>query len=132
MARILVERDVACPTRDGTTLATDVFRPDDGERHPVLLQRTPYDKTFHPFTWAAADPLALAGAGYAVAIQDVRGRYASGGSYDDLYAHEEADGFDAVVLAAAHPGSDGRGGVDGLSYIHASHLLAAPSLAAPR
>jgi uncharacterized protein len=127
MARVVVERDVPCPTRDGTALATDVFRPDDGERHPVLLQRTPYDKGFHPFTWAAADPLRLAEAGYAVAIQDVRGRYAAAGSYDDLYAHEEADGADAIAWAAAQPWSDGTVGMYGISYMGACQWLAAVS-----
>jgi predicted acyl esterase len=102
---IIIERNVSCTVSDGTALATDVFRPDDNERHPVLLQRTPYDKGFHPFTWAAADPLRLAASGYVVAIQDVRGRHASDGTYDDLYLHEEADGADAVEWAATQPWS---------------------------
>lgn len=42
MPPVLVERNVPCRLRDCVVLATDVFRPDDDERHPVLLQRTPY------------------------------------------------------------------------------------------
>lgn len=125
--QILVERGVPCPMHDGTLLATDVFRPADDERHPVLLQRTPYDKGFHPFTWATADPLRLAEAGYVVAIQDVRGRYASAGTYDDIYAHEEADGADAVSWAAEQPWSDGTVGMYGISYMGACQWLAAVS-----
>ncbi len=120
-----MERNVPCPVRDGTVLATDVFRPDDGERHPVLLQRTPYDKAYHPFTWATANPLLLAEAGYAVAIQDVRGRYASGGQYADIYAAEEGDGADAVAWAAEQPWSNGVVGMYGISYMGQCAWLAA-------
>jgi putative CocE/NonD family hydrolase len=127
MAGIVIERNVPCTARDGVALATDVFRPDDDRRHPVLLQRTPYDKGFHPFTWAAADPLRMVEAGYAVAIQDVRGRFASGGTYDDLYLHEAADGTDAVEWAATQPWSDGNVGMYGISYMGACQWLAAVS-----
>jgi uncharacterized protein len=127
MARVLVERDVPCRARDGTVLATDVFRPDDDARHPVLLQRTPYDKGYQPFTWATANPLLLADAGYAVAIQDVRGRYASGGEYADVYAAEEADGADAVGWAAEQPWSNGVVGMYGMSYMGQAAWLAAAS-----
>src|SRR3954447_9311472 len=125
MSPVLFERNVPCRLRDGTRLATDVFRPDDGDRHPVLLQRTPYDKGYHPFTWATANPLVLAEAGYAVAIQDVRGRYASGGEYADIYAAEERDGADAVAWAAEQPWSDGSVGMYGISYMgHCARLAA--------
>jgi putative CocE/NonD family hydrolase len=127
MASIVIERNLPCTAHDGVDLATDVFRPDDDRRHPVLLQRTPYDKGFHPFTWAAADPLRMAEAGYAVAIQDVRGRFASGGTYDDLYLHEAADGADAVGWAATQPWSDGNVGMYGISYMGACQWLAAVS-----
>jgi putative CocE/NonD family hydrolase len=127
MAGIVIERNVPCTVRDGVDLATDVFRPDDDRRHPVLLQRTPYDKGFHPFTWAATDPLRMVEAGYAVAIQDVRGRFASGGTYDDLYLHEAADGADAVGWAATQPWSDGNVGMYGISYMGGCQWLAAVS-----
>jgi predicted acyl esterase len=42
---IVVERDVMVPARDGVLLATDIYRPDDAGRFPVLLERTPYDKS---------------------------------------------------------------------------------------
>jgi putative CocE/NonD family hydrolase len=121
MAGIVNERNSPCAARDGVDLATDVFRPDDDRRHPVLLQRTPYDKG------SAADPLRMVEAGYAVAIQDVRGRFASGGTYDDLYLHEAADGTDAVGWAATQPWSDGNVGMYGISYMGACQWLAAVS-----
>src|SRR3954451_1921573 len=125
MSPVLFERNVPYRLRDGTRLATDVFRPDDGDRHPVLLQRTPYDKGYHPFTWATANPLVLAEAGYVVAIQDVRGRYASDGDYADIYAAEERDGEDAVAWAAEQPWSNGCVGMYGISYMGQCAWLAA-------
>ena len=68
------------PMRDGVRLATDVYRPqpDNGaatEKLPTILIRTPYGKDFDPLTlersWAAH--------GYAVVVQDTRGRYKSEG-----------------------------------------------------
>ena len=42
---IVVERDLMVPARDGVVLATDVYRPDGPGPFPVLLERTPYDKS---------------------------------------------------------------------------------------
>ncbi len=122
--RVLLERDVPCTLRDGTVLMADVYRPDDGERYPVLLQRTPYDKTFHPFTWGCADPTKLASFGYAVVIQDCRGRFQSGGDYLP-YANEADDGHDSIAWAASQPWSDGRVGMYGASYMGGTQWFAA-------
>lgn len=61
--------------RDGMRLATDVYLPSGTPPHPVILIRTPYDKNAHK-------PLGEDGArrGYAVVVQDTRGRYASEGA----------------------------------------------------
>jgi hypothetical protein len=40
-----LDRDVAVPMRDGTILRAGVYRPPGPGRHPVLLQRIPYDKS---------------------------------------------------------------------------------------
>src|SRR5437660_12573206 len=47
---VIVERDVMIAARDGIRLATDIYRPArDGRaapgRFPVILERTPYDKS---------------------------------------------------------------------------------------
>ena len=42
---IVVERDLMVPARDGVALATDVYRPEGPGPFPVLLERTPYDKS---------------------------------------------------------------------------------------
>ena len=40
-----IETNVAVPMRDGTILYADIYRPEGPGPYPVLLQRTPYDKT---------------------------------------------------------------------------------------
>ena len=68
---VLAERNLMIPTRDGKRMATDVYRPATNgvavsERLPVLLQRTPYDKTK-----AQVNAEYLTRHGYVVAVQDV-------------------------------------------------------------
>lgn len=128
--RVLLERDVPCTLPDGTVLMADVYRPDDAERYPVLLQRTPYDKSFFPFTWGCADPTKLATFGYAVVIQDVRGRFQSAGEYAP-YENEARDGADAIAWAAEQPWSDGNVGMYGASYMGGTQWLAASQAPLP-
>ena len=127
-----VDSNLPVPMRDGTILFADVYRPDGPGPFPVILQRTPYDKTT-PLTMTMLDPLKAAGNGYAVVIQDTRGRYTSGGEFypfrDDI-----SDGYDTVEWAASQPWSSGRVGMYGASYVGATQWLAAlarpPHLAA--
>src|SRR5437660_937018 len=75
---VVVTRDVMVPMRDGIRLATDVYRPraDGGaatEKLPTILIRTPYDKGFDPYALGPS----WGGHGYAVVVQDTRGRYKS-------------------------------------------------------
>lgn len=118
-APILVERNVAMKTRDGVTVRADVYRPAAQGTYPVLLQRTPYDKT-------NTSDFGRKGAarGYIVVIQDVRGRYASEGEWY-TFKHEMEDGWDTVEWAAALPGSNGKVGMFGGSYVGATQMLAA-------
>jgi putative CocE/NonD family hydrolase len=123
-SRIIVERGVSTKMRDGVTLASDVYRRDDSERHPVLLVRTPYDRTYPSNAFSAADPLFMAERGYAVVVQDVRGRFGSEGVFE-TYVNEAADGYDTVQWAAGQPWSDGTVGMYGLSYMAQVQYLAA-------
>ena len=122
---VLVERDVACTTRDGIVLRADVYRPADDGHYPVLLLRTPYGKGFWPFTHSTLDPVRAADAGYVVVIQDTRGRWASEGSGFMPYADEFRDGADTVQWAAGLPYADGSVGIYGLSYMGATAWHAA-------
>ncbi len=106
--------------RDGVVLRADVYRPRTTQRLPVLLQRTPYSKNPGP----GESPFhRLARAGFVVVVQDTRGRYMSDGV---AVPHDEADdGFETVEWAARLPGTDGRVGMFGGSYLATTQLLAA-------
>jgi hypothetical protein len=99
-------------TRDGVHLDTNVFLPAGAHRVPALLLRTPYGK--------GADLLAgypvFLDHGYAVVMQDVRGRFDSEGVFDSL-DHEGEDGFDTIAWIARQPWSNGRVGMLGGSYL---------------
>ena len=75
--RIVIDTDVAAPMADGTVLRADVYRPETRDPLPVLLQRTPYDKGDIGTLGYGLDGLRAVRAGYALVVQDVRGRYAS-------------------------------------------------------
>jgi putative CocE/NonD family hydrolase len=118
----VVERDVAVAMRDGVVLRADVWRPAAEGRFPVLVYRTPYDKREAVESYSTH--LRAMERGYAVVLQDVRGRYASQGEFEP-YRNEGRDGYDTIEWAATQPWSDGRVGTYGLSYPGAVQWLAA-------
>ena len=61
--------------RDGTITNVDIFRPDASGSFPALLRRTPYDKSIPPVLDIGVDAIRAAMRGYAVVIQDIRGRF---------------------------------------------------------
>jgi putative CocE/NonD family hydrolase len=105
--RIIVEKNVPATMRDGTILRANVYRPAEGGRFPVALTRLPYGKDF-ALASAVLDPIRLAGAGYIVVIQDVRGRYTSDGDWRP-FEQEFDDGHDTVEWAARLPDSPTSG-----------------------
>ena len=118
---VAVQNGAAMKTRDGVTLYADVYRPKAEGTFPVILMRTPYDKSV---SWAVGPAFELATHGYVVVVQDVRGCYTSEGEWYP-FRHESADGYDAVEWAAALPGSNGKVGMMGGSYVGATQMLAA-------
>ena len=118
-AVLSVERGVTMTTRDGVVLRADVYRPTGTGPFPVLLQRTPYDKRNGAF---AAERMVAHG--FMVVIQDVRGRYTSDGDFY-TFKNEMNDGYDTVEWAAGLPGSNGKVGMFGGSYVGATQMLAA-------
>ncbi|MXR21428.1 CocE/NonD family hydrolase [Halobacterium bonnevillei] len=110
--------DVTIETRDGVGLSTDIYRPADPDTNepiddprPVILDRTPYDKTggrLRHGEWYASR-------GYVIAIQDVRGRFDSGGDFY-INANEAEDGADAVEWLAEQDFCDGNVVTLGTSY----------------
>ena len=116
---VTVERNVAAKMRDGVTLRADIYRPKSEGKFPVLLVRTPYDKT-----GSMGFGLRAAARGYVVISQDVRGRFESEGEWYP-FQHESQDGYDTIEWAAALPYSNGKVGMFGGSYVGATQFLAA-------
>jgi putative CocE/NonD family hydrolase len=116
---VTYERNVAVKMRDGVTLRADIYRPTADGKFPVLLQRTPYDKNNE-----VGFGLKAAAQGYAVIVEDVRGRYASEGEWY-TFKNEPNDGYDTIEWAAMLPYSNGKVGMFGGSYVGATQMLAA-------
>jgi putative CocE/NonD family hydrolase len=105
--------------RDGVVLRADIYRPKVDGRFPVLLQRTPYNKS-----GAAGFGFEAGARGYVVIVQDVRGRFTSEGEWYP-FKHESQDGYDTVEWAASLPYSNGKVGMFGGSYVGATQMLTA-------
>lgn len=119
------QTDVPARMRDGVILRADIYRPTTKDLVPVILMRTQYGKAaaqvqpsrFQTPAWFASHC-------YIVVIQDIRGQFASQGTFYE-YANDRNDGYDSVEWAARLPGSDGRVGMYGSSYVGATQWLAA-------
>ncbi|SRR5579884_615699 len=117
--------NVAVPMRDGTLLRADVYRPATAEAVPVILMRTQYGKEAAQVAPARyARPEWFASHCYLVVIQDIRGQFASAGAFSE-FADDRNDGYDSVEWAAQLPGSSGKVGMYGSSYVGATQWLAA-------
>jgi hypothetical protein len=138
--------DVQVPMRDGVRLATDLYMPArraggaEPGRLPTLLTRTPYDKN------ADAPPpddpqmrrishdeygRYFASHGYAVVVQNTRGRYRSEGVWNWLN-DDGPDGVDTCAWIGRQAWSNGKVGMFGTSYPggtqHAAALAGAAEL----
>ena len=126
------------PMRDGVTLFTAVYLPkDQSTKWPFLIHRTPYsagvvedDKLhygvdFVPKRLHVSEDLLRAG--YIVVVQDVRGRYQSGGTFVEMTPHQtdhrngavdqSTDMYDSVEWLVKHiPNNNGKVGISGTSY----------------
>jgi putative CocE/NonD family hydrolase len=124
-AGVRADFDVPAIMRDGVALRANVFRPDDDGvgRYPVLLMRLPYGKDL-PLGSSLLNPALAARRGYIVVVQDVRGTFTSDGVFDPM-RNEENDGADTIAWAAGLPGSDGRVGMFGGSYMGFTQWAAA-------
>jgi uncharacterized protein len=100
--------------RDGTRLATDVYLPAGGEPAEAVLVRLPYDKDsrYVFFEHVAAQ---FTSEGYAVVVQDVRGKFRSEGATVGFLG-EPADGYDTIDWIIRQPWSNGLVGMFGDSY----------------
>lgn len=104
-------RDVWIPMRDGVRLSANLYRPSSQGRFPTILVRTPYNKggeILPGYRYFVEH-------GYAVVVQDVRGRYKSEGVFRP-FTQEIADGDDTLSWIARQAWSNGNIGMVGGSY----------------
>ena len=110
---------VSVPMRDGIKLATDVYRDENVKQAPVILMRTPYDRTKQKGLgerWVKA--------GYIFVAQDCRGTRESEGVIAP-YNNEGQDGFDTIEWITRQSWCSGRVGMTGGSYVGAVQWQAA-------
>jgi uncharacterized protein len=111
------------PMRDGVELSTDLYFPESYQGQlPVILVRTVYNKK-QAFDW---DPVLakLVRQNYVVAIQDIRGRFESGGDYNIATGRRE-DGSDTLDWIVRQSWSDGRIATSGCSYLGETQVVLA-------
>lgn len=121
---VKVMYNVPVRMRDGVTLYMDVFRPDNDDKYPAVVNRTPYLKESDTIVGSYCKALVMAGCGYNVIIQDVRGTGYSEGICDPA-GHQDEDGYDTIEAIAAMPWCDGNVGMTGESYNGFSQLACA-------
>ena len=137
-----IDWNVPIQVRDGHTLLADVFRPIKAGHYPVILSHGPYGKGLafqdgyktawnimaekHPDVtagssnkyqnWEVVDPEKWVPHDYAVVRVDSRGAGASAG-YMALWSPQETrDMFDCIEWAGVQPWSNGKVGLNGISY----------------
>ena len=129
-----IERDVEIPTRDGSVLSANVFRPDADGRYPVIMTLGPYPKDIHfkdwdrigfyaqleehgpHMHWETVNPEWWVPQGYVVIRIDARGTGKSKGRPTTLSKREAEDFYDAIEWGAEQAYCSGKVAVMGISY----------------
>jgi predicted acyl esterase len=143
---IVKTTDVKIPTRDGSYVCADVFRPDDDGKHPVIMNMSFYGKSFYhecicneedailkeemEDRYFSGNPDGLqcenhesvntsdwVPNGYVVIRIDSRGVCKSPGEQAPLSRQEAEDYYDAIEWAGSQPWSNGNVGLWGMSYV---------------
>jgi predicted acyl esterase len=147
-----IEWDAPIEMDDGVVLRADVFRPVAEGRYPVILSYGPYAKglafqegyksawvrmtTAYPETaqgssnryqnWELVDPEKWVPDGYAIVRVDSRGAGRSPGHLDVWSPREAKDLHDCVEWCGAQPWSNGKVGINGISYYAMNQWHVAP------
>ena len=130
---LIVDKDVKIPTRDGSYVMADVFRPDaPGEKFPPLLSLSVYQKELQyvphagPFTHQERPEADYwVPRGYVLVFIDSRGTGRSPGNTDVWSMAEARDYYDAIEWAAVQPWSTGKVGLAGVSYYAVTQWIVA-------
>ncbi|HSN40311.1 MAG TPA: CocE/NonD family hydrolase [Burkholderiales bacterium] len=142
--KIIIEKDVPIPMRDGTLLYANIFRPDGaGERFPAIMNISVYqkDKLWVPpadlgeeanphMNWETVNPQWWVPRGYACVRVDSRGAGKSPGKSEPSSYQEGLDYYDAIEWIAKRPWCSGNIGLLGISY-HASSQWRVANLQPP-
>jgi predicted acyl esterase len=113
---------------DGVKLATDIYLPKfQGPKFPTILIRTPYNKAGNAATAKLVNLL-----GYALVVQDMRGRFASEGHHAIIFGNDglggkHQDGHDTLKWIAEQEWSDGQVVTYGQSALGIAQNMAAPN-----
>ncbi len=124
------KQEVYITMRDGVRLFTSIYSPKNKKQsYPILMTRTPYDiePEADAYSGRLASYIHLMKAGYIIVMQDVRGRYMSEGTFEDVRPFnphkkkkeidENSDTWDTIDwLVKNVKNNNGRVGVFGISY----------------
>ena len=115
----IIERKLMIPMRDGTRIATDVYRPKDtSKKYAAIFVRTPYNFNFWDVRNGAprdlTNELEAVKRGYAFVEMNERGHFFSEGNYDIL-GPPLSDGVDELSWISKQPWSNGKVGTIGCS-----------------
>ena len=120
--KIEINLDVEIPMRDGVKLHAVLYKPALNEKLPALLLRSPYAAEFPDYSvWGPK----FCESGYAVVMQDIRGRLNSDGECTP-YIQEINDGLDTQKWVAKQSWCNGCIGTFGISYSGFTQVLTAP------
>jgi len=114
----IIEEKVMMPMRDGIRLSTDIYRPKNIKKAPIIFSRTPYN--FNTWQNEKEEFRTMERAyeaikhGYAYVVQNERGRYFSEGDWDIL-GIPLTDGYDAFTWMTQQVWSNGKIGTLGCS-----------------
>jgi predicted acyl esterase len=137
-----IDWDVPIPMDDGIILRADVFRPIAEGKYPAIVSYGPYGKglsfqeaykgnwerligaypevaegsTNKYQNWEVIDPEKWVPDGYALVRVDSRGAGRSPGQLDCYSPREIQDFYQCIEWAAAQPWSNGKIGLNGISY----------------
>jgi uncharacterized protein len=118
-----MQYDVKIKMRDGIVLASDLYLPQTAaSKVGTVYIRLPYGKSIYAEARAAARY--FAGQGYAVLVQDIRGRHGSQGQFVP-YTHAVDDGYDSIEWIIAHTWSNQKVGTFGCSALGEIQMITA-------
>jgi putative CocE/NonD family hydrolase len=126
------KQEVTITMRDGIKLFTSIYSPKNkNKKYPILMMRTPYScKPYgeDKFRKKISPNIHLMKQGYIIVYQDVRGRWMSEGTYDNMRAYipnkksntdidESSDTYDTIDwLVKNVENNNGKVGTWGISY----------------